>query len=408
MMTGRRPLKASRPTNSLRWRSSPPIRADVFETASPDAPGYLKEGRLMSTDTFPRKNALAKRHHELGSKLDTEWNGRLIPQHYDTDPYEEVAIVRSKAGLFDVSALRIVNVSGPDVVDVLNRMLTSDLATLKPGQSAISNIVNDSGALIDDVLIYCDGPTAFRISHGGGQLDTVVGGFFEGSQSTFELDNDVHILSLQGPAALDILRSHAEIDLSKVKYFEHMPTTLFGRSVSIGRGGYSAERGYEVFCAAADAEFFWDKIMEAGKPYGICAASWDCLDIVRVEGALLFFPFDMPQGDETPWEVSADWTVDLSKPHFHGKAALERRRREVRYANVGLEIDANEAIEPGAKLVRHGASVGRINSTTYSRHLMKSIALAQVTPGSHGLRDGVHGTVRQRRFHRARGAHPFL
>ena len=53
----------------------------------------------MSTDTFPRKNALAKRHHELGSKLDTEWNGRLIPQHYDTDPYEEVAIVRSKAGL---------------------------------------------------------------------------------------------------------------------------------------------------------------------------------------------------------------------------------------------------------------------------------------------------------------------
>ena len=264
-----------------------------------------------------------------------------------------------------MSALRIVNVSGPDVVDVLNRMLTSDLATLKPGQSAISNIVNDSGALIDDVLIYCDGPTAFRISHGGGQLDTVVGGFFEGSQSTFELDNDVHILSLQGPAALDILRSHAEIDLSKVKYFEHMPTTLFGRSVSIGRGGYSAERGYEVFCAAADAEFFWDKIMEAGKPYGICAASWDCLDIVRVEGALLFFPFDMPQGDETPWEVSADWTVDLSKPHFHGKAALERRRREVRYANVGLEIDANEAIEPGAKLVRHGhRSVGSILQPT--------------------------------------------
>lgn len=334
----------------------------------------------MSTDTFPRKNALVKRHQELGSNLDTEWNGRLIPQHYDSDPYEEVAIVRSKAGLFDVSALRIINVSGPDVVDVLNRMLTSDLATLKPGQSAISNIVNDSGALIDDVLVYCDGPTAFRISHGGGQLDTVVGGFFEGSQSTFEMDNDVHILSLQGPAALDILKPHAELDLSKVKYFEHVPTILFGRSVSIGRGGYSAERGYEVFCAAADAEFLWDKIMEAGKPYGICAASWDCLDIVRVEGALLFFPFDMPQGDETPWEVSADWTVDLSKPHFHGKAALERRRREVRYANVGLEINANEAIEPGAKLVRDGASVGRINSTTYSRHLMKSIALAQVTP----------------------------
>ena len=334
----------------------------------------------MTTDPFPRKNALAKRHHALGSKLDTEWNGRLIPQHYDTDPYEEVAIVRSKAGLFDVSALRIINVSGPDAVDVLNRMLTSDVAKLKPGQSAISNIVDENGALIDDVLVYRDGPTAFRVSHGGGRLDTVIASFFEGSQSTCDRDDDVHILSLQGPAALDILRPHPDLDLTGIKYFEHAPTTLFGRSVSIGRGGYSAERGYEVFCAAADAEFLWDKVMEAGKPYGICAASWDCLDIVRVEGALLFFPFDMPQGDETPWEVGADWTVDLSKPDFHGKVALERRRREVRYANVGLEIDANGAIEPGARLVRDGRIVGRINSTTYSRHLMKSIALAQVTP----------------------------
>lgn len=334
----------------------------------------------MSTDTFPRKNALAKRHHELGSKLDTEWNGRLIPQHYYTDPYEEVAIVRSKAGLFDVSALRIINVSGLNAEAVLNRMLTTDMAKLKPGQSAISNIVDENGALIDDVLVYRDGPDLFRVSHGGGRLDTAIAGFFEGSQSTYERDDDVHILSLQGPAALDILQLHAELDLSTVKYFEHAPTTLFGRSVSIGRGGYSAERGYEVFCSAADAEFFWDAIMDAGKPYGICAASWDCLDIVRVEGALLFFPFDMPQGDETPWEVGADWTVDLSKPNFHGKAALERRRREVRYANIGLEIDANKAIEPGARLVKDGKTVGRINSTTYSRHLMKSIALAQVAP----------------------------
>ncbi len=334
----------------------------------------------MATDNFPRKNALARRHYELGSKLDTEWNGRLIPQHYESDPYEEVAIVRSKAGLFDVSALRIINISGPDAVDVLNRMLTSDITKLKPGQSAISNIVDENGALIDDVLIYCDGPTDFRLSHGGGRLDTVIDGFFEGSQSRCEKDDDVHILSLQGPAALDILNPHTDLNLAGVKYFEHAPTILFGKSVSIGRGGYSAERGYEVFCAAADAEFLWDKIMEAGKPYGICAASWDCLDIVRVEGALLFFPFDMPQGDETPWEVGANWTVDLSKPAFHGKAALERRRREVRYANVGLEIDANEAIEPGATLTRDGKQVGRVNSTTYSRHLMKSIALAQTTP----------------------------
>lgn len=334
----------------------------------------------MGPADFPRKNALEQIHMDLGSKLDSDWNGMPIPQHYSTDPYEETTIVRSRAGLFDVSGLRMISVSGPDVVAVLNKMLTSDVDKLKPGQSAISNIVDENGALIDDVLVYRDGPTEFRLSHGGGNLEDVIDGFFSGSQSTWAKDDDVHILSLQGPLALDILKPHAETDISGLKYFEHAPNVLFGKQVSIGRGGYSAERGYEVFCSAADAPELWSKIMEAGEPHGICAASWDCLDIIRVEGALLFFPFDMPQGDETPWEVGADWTVDLSKPDFNGKAALEKRKGEIRYANVGIEIDTAEAVAPGAKIVKDGKEVGTVNSTTYSRHLMKSIALAQVTP----------------------------
>lgn len=334
----------------------------------------------MGPADFPRKNALEKIHMDLGSKLDSEWNGMPIPQHYSTCAYEETATVRTKAGLFDVSGLRMINVSGSDVVAVLDKMLTSDISKLKAGQSAISNIVNENGNLIDDVLVYCDGPTEFRLSHGGGALEDVIDSFFAGSQSTWAKDDDVHILSLQGPLALDILKPHAEKDITGLKYFEHSPNVLFGKNVLIARGGYSAERGYEVFCSAADAPGIWNSIMEAGKSAGICAASWDCLDIVRVEGALLFFPFDMPHGDETPWEVGADWTVDLSKSDFNGKAALEKRKSEIRFANVGIEIDAHEAIEPGAKLVKDGKDVGTVNSTTYSRYLMKSIALAQVTP----------------------------
>lgn len=334
----------------------------------------------MGPEDFPRTNALASRHQALGSKLDSDWNGMPIPQHYSSCPYEETTAVRSRAGLFDVSGLRMINVSGADIVAVLNKMLTSDVDRLKPGQSAISNIVDENGSLIDDVLVYRDGPTEFRISHGGGGLEDVIDGFFAGSQSKWAKDDDIHILSLQGPLALEVLNPHADADLSKIKYFQHARTRLFGKDVSIGRGGYSAERGYEVFCSAADAPGLWDKILEAGKDKGVVPASWDCLDIVRVEGALLFFPFDMPQGDTTPWEVGADWTVDLDKPDFNGKAALIARRGKERVANVGLEIDAHEAIEPGAKLFKDGEEVGIVNSTTYSRHLMKSIALGHVPP----------------------------
>jgi aminomethyltransferase len=140
-----------------------------------------------------------------------------------------------------------------------------------------------------------------------------------------------------------------------------------------------------VFCSSADAPALWDAILEAGKPYGAVPASWSCLDIIRVEGGLLFFPFDMPKGDETPWEVGADWTVDLDKPDFCGKSALAEKKGKERVAQVGIEIDAHEAIEPGAKIYHDGRDVGTVNSTTYSRHLMKSIALAHVEPSLKAL-----------------------
>ena len=332
------------------------------------------------TAVFSRRSILADRHEELGTKFESSWNDMPLAQFYSTDPYEETAAVRYRAGLIDVSALQMINVSGPDAVASLNAMLTSDIAKLKPGQSAISNLVDENGALIDDVLVYCDSPTAFRLSHGGGTLEAVFPEYTEGYDVTYAKDDDVHVLSLQGPLALDILKPHVSIDLSTLKYFQHSPAILFGKSVSLARGGYSAERGYEVFCAAADAVFLWDAILEAGKPFGAMAVSWTCLDIVRVEGALLFFPFDMPKGDETPWEVGADWTVDLDKPAFRGKEALVRRKNEKRVAQAGMEIDHHEVIEPGAKLFKDGKEVGSLNSSVYSQHLMRSIALVHVLP----------------------------
>ncbi|PNG27664.1 aminomethyltransferase family protein [Methylocella silvestris] len=334
----------------------------------------------MNTHVYSRQSILNDRHRALGTQFEASWNDMPIPQNYAADPYVETQTVRNSAGLFDVSALRLIDVSGADALAALNAMLTSDIARIKPGQSSISNIVDDEGSLIDDVLIYCDGPNAYRISHGGGALEDVLPAFAEGRNVQFRKDNDTHILSLQGPKALEILAPHTPMNLADLRYFEHQRTSLFGREVSIARGGYSAERGYEVFCKAADAVFLWDQILEAGKPFGATAVSWSCLDIVRVEGALLFFPFDMPEGDTTPWEAGVDWSVDLSKPAFRGKQALERRRSEVRTAQAGIEIDHHEAIEPGARIFKDGHEIGIVNSTTYSRHLMRSLALVHIKP----------------------------
>ena len=301
-----------------------------------------------------------------------------IAQTYKTDPYDEVAATRYAAGLIEVSALRIRNVSGPQATDFLNHLLTTDISKASPGDSHISNIVNEQGALIDDVLIYVDGPNQYRISHGGGDLDGAVEQVIGKFDVKCDRDDDVHILSLQGPLALEVLTPHTPAALGQLGYFKHMKTKLFGRDVSIARGGYSGERGYEVFCSRKDAPHLWDSILEAGKPKGVIPVSWTCLDTVRVESGLLFFPFDMPHGDTTPWEVRADWTIDLNKPDFRGKAAVAASKGKERSVISGLDVAATDAVTPGAKVFAGGKEVGVVTSTCFSRHLMKSLAMAQL------------------------------
>ena len=333
----------------------------------------------------PRQSILNDRHRALGSDLSQSWNDMAIPQNYATDPYDEVAATRSRAGLIEVTALKMMNVSGPQATAFLNYLLTTDLSKGAPGDSHISNIVNDAGALIDDVLVYIDGPNQFRISHGGGALEEAVAEVIGKFDAKCVRDDDVHILSLQGPVALDVLSPHTPADLGNLGYFKHLKTTLFGRDASIARGGYSGERGYEVFCSRKDAPFIWDSILEAGAPKGVMPVSWTCLDTVRVESGLLFFPFDMTHGDTTPWEVRADWTVDLSKPDFRGKAAVAASKGKERSLISGMEVDMNEAVTPGAKILAGGKEVGVVTSTCFSQHLMKSLAMAQIEPSHTAL-----------------------
>lgn len=312
--------------------------------------------------------------------MSSSWNDMPVPQNYNTCPYAEAEAVRNRAGLFDVSALKMVNVTGPDALVFLNHVLTSDVSKATVGDSHISNIVNADGALVDDVMVYVDGPDKFRVSHGGGGFEEAAAAAKGSFNVTLQRDEDVHIISLQGPLALDVLAPHTPMKLSDLKYFHHTATTLFGKPVQIARGGYSAERGYEVYCSSADAPYVWDSILAAGKPVGVVPASWSCLDIIRVEGGLLFFPYDMTHGDTTPWEVRADWTIDLSKPDFIGKQALVAKKGKERSFITGLDVEHHEAVQPLAKITANGREVGVVTSTTFSQHLMKSLAMAQIEP----------------------------
>ncbi len=329
-----------------------------------------------------RNSILNGRHRELGSKLDGDtWNGMPIPWSYRRDAHDEVVVVRSCAGLYDVSALNIVNVSGSDAESVLDRLVAVDVTKMQPGTSRLAAELDEAGALCDDVMIIRDGKNDFRVSHGSGKTMAQLKKLAEGKNVHIEADQDVHILSLQGPKSLEVLAPHVGINLAELPYFRHMKTTLFGRDICIARGGYSGERGYEVYCASKDAVLIWDKILEAGAAHGVIPASWNSLDVARVEAGLLFYPFDMPEGDTTPWEVNMGWGVDLDKPgDYVGKAAVLMLRGRERVRHTGLVCGSAAAVAPGAKLVKDGKEVGVVTSACFSRYLMLSLAMVHVKP----------------------------
>tara|TARA_R110002050_G_scaffold71891_3_gene154751 strand:+ start:148788 stop:149870 length:1083 start_codon:yes stop_codon:yes gene_type:complete len=319
---------------------------------------------------------------ELGSALDGEkWNDMPIPWSYNTDPQDEVVAVRTCAGLYDVTALNILKVNGPDAESVLDKLVAVDVTSIEPGSSLLAAEVNEFGAITDDIMIICDAKDVFRISHGSGSTVESLTLLAKGKNVTIEADNDGHILSLQGPKSLDILAPHLDFNLADLPYFKHQKATLFGCDIYIARGGYSGERGYEVYCASKDTTMIWDKILEVGQAFGAIAASWDSLDIARIEAGLLFFPYEMPEGDTTPWEVNMGWGVDLNKKaDYIGKDALLMLKGRERFKQTGLVCNSSTAVEAGAKIIKDGKEVGVVTSAIFSRYLMQSLAMVHIKP----------------------------
>ncbi|MBU6257123.1 MAG: aminomethyltransferase family protein [Burkholderiales bacterium] len=334
-----------------------------------------------------RNSVLNERHVKLGSKLDGEmWNDMPIPWHYRSDAHDEVVATRTRAGLYDVSALNLINVRGADAAAVIDRLVTIDVHRLEPGQSRLAAEVDEDGSLVDDIMIIRDGAQQFRISHGSGATPATLAALAEGRKVVVEPDRDVHVLSLQGPKSLAVLGPLVGPRLARLPYFRHLKAELFGRKVVIGRGGYSGERGYEVYCAAADAVFLWDSILEAGQGHGVIPASWTALDLTRVEGALLFFPYDMPEGDTTPWEVNMHWAIDADKKaDYIGKAALARLKGRERFRQAGMLVHASTAVPVGTPIFAGKRRVGSVTSSSYSRLLMQSLAMVHLVPSHANL-----------------------
>jgi len=333
-----------------------------------------------------RISALADRHRALGSTL-ADWNGMGTAWTYSTDLADEHEAIRTKAGLMDVSGLKKVHVIGPHAEMLINQATTRNVSKLYPGKSVYACMLNEAGKFIDDCVIYRNGPNAFMVVHGAGQGHEILTRGAVGRNVAVLFDDDLHDLSLQGPLAVEYLSQHVP-GIRQLPYFHHLQTQLFGRPVMISRTGYTGERGYEIFCKAADAPTIWDTIVKEGKTLGIVPCAFTALDWLRVESCLLFYPYDNsdmypmdgePIGD-TLWELGLDFTVSPGKTEFRGATEHFRLQGKERFKIFGVEFASTDAAQAGDALFDGDKKVGFVTCGMYSRLTGRSMAIARMEP----------------------------
>ena len=331
-----------------------------------------------------RYSVLADRHRALGSKLE-DWNGMGTAWTYAHDMALDHVAIRTKAGLMDVSGLKKLHLVGPHSSAILHYATTRDVTKIYPGKSAYACMLNEAGHFTEDCILYRMAPNAWMVVHGSGAGHETLTNAVVGRNAALVVDDDLHDLSLQGPVAVDFLAKYVPA-IRELRYFHHMPATLFGRPVLISRTGYSGERGYELFCKAEDAVYIWDTVLAEGKSFGIVPTCFATLDMLRVESYLLFYPYDMsqmypfahdPPGD-TLWELGLDFTVSPGKTDFRGAEQHYRLKGKERFRIFGVLVDCDMPTDLGDAVYADGKQVGVITCGMYSTLTRRSMAIARL------------------------------
>lgn len=323
-----------------------------------------------------------------------DFGGWEMPQQYTSIRDEHLA-VRKAAGLFDVSHMGRFRITGDATVDFLQRLVTNDVSVLRPGQAQYNLMCNETGGVVDDLVVYCseDGFLAVvNASNREKDLEWMRAHAPEGVEiedRTFELA----LVAFQGPEAERLLPADGLADLA---YFGFRRAEVAGVSAVVSRTGYTGEDGFELMVRSENVGQVWDSILEHGREHGVLPAGLGARDAARLEAALRLWGNDM---DETvsAYEAGLGWTVKLDKGEFVGRDALAKVKADgPRRQLVGLRMQPGDIARHGAAVSAGDRRLGVVTSGTHSFFLGYPIALALVEARSLQVGDRAAVEVRGR------------
>ncbi|MDH4226796.1 MAG: glycine cleavage system aminomethyltransferase GcvT [Deltaproteobacteria bacterium] len=329
------------------------------------------------------KTPLYEEHKRLKARM-VPFAGFEMPVQY-TGVIEEHTAVREKAGLFDVSHMGEIEISGERALEAVELLTTNNATSIKNNQCQYSILCNPEGGAVDDIIIYRFNEHKFMFCVNGSNAAKALL-WIQKMAAKFttvkDLSSSYGQIAIQGPLSEKILSKALGMDLSGLKYFRFMTTAAkpFTSEAIISRTGYTGEDGFEIYLSTADTPMLWRLLLETGSPMGLMPCGLGARDTLRLEAALPLYGNELDEVT-TPVEAGLTRFIDINKHGFVGRDKLSKQIAE----GPGKKLVAIEMIEDGIPrtgyrvLTKDGSPCGKITSGTFSPTLKKAIALAYVS-----------------------------
>ncbi|WP_046472011.1 glycine cleavage system aminomethyltransferase GcvT [Allosalinactinospora lopnorensis] len=330
----------------------------------------------------PRRTPLYEVHQQLGANL-VDFAGWLMPLRYGSETAEHKA-VRKTAGLFDLSHMGEIHITGPQAADLLDYALVGHLSKVKVGRARYTMITAEDGGVLDDLIVYRLAEDDYLVVANAANQGTVLAALTERAAGfdarVDDRSADYALIAVQGPEAVRILAPLTDADLSEIRYYAGYRHTVAGRPVLLARTGYTGEDGFEIFVEpGTEALHIWDALVKSGEPYGLTPAGLSARDTLRLEAGMPLYGNEL-SAETTPFDAGQGRVVKFEKDgDFVGRAALLRAAENDRPRKlVGLIGHGRRVLRKGHTVLCDGQVVGAVTSGAPSPTLGNPIAMAYV------------------------------
>ena len=324
------------------------------------------------------KTPLYEKHVALGARM-TEFAGFFMPLQY-TGIVGEHQNVRTAVGVFDLSHMGEILVTGSKAQDFLNYVTTNDVSSLTPGAVQYNLLTNENGGVIDDILIYRV-PEGFYLVVNAANKDKDfqwLSSHKLDETAVVDLSPSTALLAVQGPNALPVTEKVLEYELESMRYYSFADLLYHGERIRVSRTGYTGEDGFEIYLPPHLAPQLWEELLAVGKPYGIQPIGVGARDTLRLEMRMSLYGNELTE-EITPLEAGLGKFVDFDKGDFIGREALLKQKAAgVKQKLVGFVLKERGIPRQGYKILKQGQPIGFVTSGSMSPSTQKAIGLGYV------------------------------